>query len=61
MSSDLPLHKPLFVCLKVICEKLEEFSPKATEADQTNFIAQLAKAIGARKVLEVGMLRLKLK
>ena len=56
MSSDLPLHKPLFVCLKVICEKLE-----ATEANQTNFITQLAKAIGARKVLEVGMLRFKLK
>lgn len=40
---------------------MEEFSPKATEADQTNFITQLAKAIGARKVLEVGMLRFKLK
>ena len=39
---------------KVISEKLKEFSPKATEADQTSFITQLTKAIEAKKVLEVG-------
>lgn len=47
-------HHTVTELRRVICEKLEEFSPKATEADQTNFITQLAKAIGARKVLEVG-------
>lgn len=38
----------------MISEKLKEFSPKATEADQTSFITQLTKAIEAKKVLEVG-------
>ncbi|XP_058942118.2 probable caffeoyl-CoA O-methyltransferase 1 [Pocillopora verrucosa] len=47
-------HHTVTELRRVICEKLEEFSPKATEADQTSFITQLAKAIGARKVLEVG-------
>lgn len=47
-------HHTVTELRRVICEKLEEFSPKATEADQTNFITQLEKAIGARKVLEVG-------
>ncbi|KAJ7371775.1 Catechol O-methyltransferase domain-containing protein 1 [Desmophyllum pertusum] len=38
----------------VVCEKLNEFKQKATPANQTSFIAQLATAIGAKKVLEVG-------
>ncbi|RMX59630.1 hypothetical protein pdam_00010464, partial [Pocillopora damicornis] len=50
----IPLLLFIPLARDVICEKLEEFSPKATEADQTSFITQLAKAIGARKVLEVG-------
>lgn len=49
-----PEHPTVTELRRVICEKLEEFSPKATEADQTSFITQLAKAIGAKKVLEVG-------
>ncbi|KAL9983410.1 hypothetical protein ACROYT_G005578 [Oculina patagonica] len=49
-----PEHHAVTELRKVICEKLKDFSPKATEADQTSFITQLAKAIGAKKVLEVG-------
>ena len=32
----------------------KEFSIKVTEANQASFVTQLAKAIGAKKVLEVG-------
>lgn len=39
---------------KVASEKLEEYTRMPTESIQTNFIAQLASALRAKKVLEVG-------
>jgi len=39
---------------QVISEKLEDYTRMPTESIQANFIAQLASALGVKKVLEVG-------
>lgn len=49
-----PEHPAVTELRELMCEKLKGFETKATGPNETSFLTQLAKAIGAKRVLEVG-------